>query len=310
MLKKLFKKLKVDFYYFRKLLKEERGKHFFSYCKNKYFGSFLINKFPRFEGKVDENFEVHILCQKSMLWPLIVCIRSFLFHSGLTPRVVVHVDDFNDKSSALLKSKFSNVTILKWDEATALINQRTDISDKIKKYRFGKNILIVKLIDGFLLSKARRVMILGSDVLFYSNPREIVEFIRGQTGCDGLASYDETDCPINIERDYLSRLRFYEQELNHFNSDLIVFDKTKIRLEWFVEFFEHIPDPDDYWLDLIGFAALFAQINWKFLPYERYRLKGGIDEQIVSKHFTGPRRHQLYAWGIDPALKRMFPFQK
>lgn len=305
MFRKLYKKIKVDLYYFKRLLQEGHGKHFFSYCKNKYFGNFLAARFPRYEGEIDEDFEVHVLCQKSMLWPLMICLRSFLYHSDLCPRIVVHVDDFDDRSIALLESKFNNVRVLRWDEATAAINRRTDISDAIKKIRFGKNILATKLTDFYLLSKARLVMALGSDVIFFSKPHEIIEFVQGRTALDAVGSYDGNDMPIPIDTEYKRRLRINEQGLNHLNSDLILFDKTKIPHQWFTEYFEHLLNPEDYFVDSAGFSCLYARLTWEFLDRWRYRIKGGIEGDTVMKHFTGPRRWQLYSWGIDVARKNM-----
>jgi len=33
----------------------------------------------------------------------------------------------------------------------------------------------------------------------------------------------------------------------------------------------------------------------------KYIIKGGIKENTVIKHFTSPRRHEMYAYGIDKA---------
>src|SRR3989344_3134754 len=305
MLKRLFKKIKTEAYSVKRLFGSGEGRHFFSYCKNRYFGRLLTTRFPKYEGKIDEDFEVHVLCQKAMLWPLMVCLRSFLHHSGLCPKIIVHVDDFDERSIALLESKFSNVRVLPWSEATAAINQRTDINDKIKKIRFGPNVLATKLTDDYLLSKSKYVMVIGSDVLFYSKPQEIIEFIKGQIDSDALGSYDPHDMPILIDEGFKNRLKINEQGLNHLNSDLIIFDKTKFPLEWFQEYFEHILEPEDYFVDSAGFSVLYARLKWKFLTHKRYRIKGDVDGDTAAKHFTGPRRWQLYSWRIDLARKNM-----
>jgi hypothetical protein len=307
MFRKLFKKIKVELYLIKRLLDSGEGKYFFNYCKNRYFGEFLADRFSRYRGQVNEDFELHVLCQKSMLWPLMVCLRSFLYHSGLCPRVIVHVDDFDEYSINLLESKFNNVRVIRWTEATESINKRTDINDKIKNIRFGPNILATKLTDDYLLSKSKYVMVIGSDVLFYSQPAEIMEFVRGQNGYDALGSYDPHDMPILVDQDFKNKLRINEQGLNHLNSDLIIFDKTKIPHEWFTEYFEHILDPKNYFVDSAGFSVLYARLKWKFLEHDRYRIKGEVDLNTVAKHFTGPRRWQLYSWGIDLARKNMAP---
>ncbi|OGN33167.1 MAG: hypothetical protein A3I39_03005 [Candidatus Yanofskybacteria bacterium RIFCSPLOWO2_02_FULL_47_9b] len=306
MLKRLFKKIKTDVYLVKRLFESGEGKYFFSYCKNRYFGSFLAARFPKYEGgHIDEDFEVHVLCQRAMLWPLVVCLRSFLHHSGLCPRIIVHIDDFDEGSIALLENKFSNVRVFRWDEATKAIDKIPDISDKIKKIRFGPNILATKLTDDYLLSKSKYVMVIGSDVLFYSKPSEIIDFVGGRSGYDAIGSYDLHDMPILIDEEFKKRLKINEQGLNHLNSDLIIFDKTKMLHHWFTEYFDHILDPENYFVDSAGFSVLYARLKWKFLEHDRYRIKGDVDHATVAKHFTGPRRWQLYSWGIDLARKNM-----
>src|SRR6185369_4250467 len=142
-------KLQVEAFYLRKMLiRKVSPKEFFNYYKNKFFGTWLVKRLPKWSCEhIDHEFEIHILTQKSMLWPMAVLIRSFLYHSGLCPLVIIHVEpEFDAKTTKLLESKFDNVKVFHWDEATDAINKLTDIPDKIKAYRYGKNILSVKLV--------------------------------------------------------------------------------------------------------------------------------------------------------------------
>jgi hypothetical protein len=48
-----------------------------------------------------------------------------------------------------------------------------------------------------------------------------------------------------------------------------------------------------------GWVSLIAQTNFLILPLDKYVIKGKPEGGIISKHFTGPRRHEMYAYGID-----------
>jgi hypothetical protein len=51
---------------------------------------------------------------------------------------------------------------------------------------------------------------------------------------------------------------------------------------------------------------LVAQTDFRFLPAERYVIRGGIGPGTVTKHFTSPRRFEMFAWGIDLVRSRIF----
>lgn len=302
------KKLKIEFFYLRKMLRRHVSpREFFNYYKNRFFGYQLFKRLPKWSSeKIDEDFELHILSTKSMLWPMAISIRSFLYHSGLSPRVVIHVEkEFDSKTIQLFESKFNNVHVIPWDNATASINKRADIPDKIKKYRLGKNPIILKLIDGVLLAKANKVMVLGTDVLFYSRPTEIIDFVNNKSEFEAWATYDTNPPPMMIEEQYAKKYDVYSKKAEHLNSDLMIFRRDMIPMDQFLEYFDNTLEPEGYFVDMTGFAVLLTNLKFSFLPYERYHIKGDIGPQTVIKHFTGPRRDELYSYGIDLALKLM-----
>ncbi len=304
----MYRRLKLEFFYLRKMLRRRAGlKEFYGYYKNKFFGRYLFKRMPKFSsGPVDPEFELHILSQKSMLWPMAVGIRSFLHHSGLSPRILIHVEEeFDSATIRLLEEKFNNVTVIPWKEATARIEALPDVPEKIKKYRFGKNPIILKLIDGMLLAKAKHVMVLGTDVFFYSQPSEIVDFVRDGSAYEAWGSYDTNPPPMAIKESYAKKYDVYARRAEHLNSDLMIFRRDLIGLDQFIEYFENTLEPEGYFVDMTGFAVLLTNLKFNFFPYERYKIKGGVDETTVTKHFTGPRRDELYSYGIDLALRRM-----
>jgi len=41
------------------------------------------------------------------------------------------------------------------------------------------------------------------------------------------------------------------------------------------------------------------------LPSNRYQVKYRVNDQTVMKHFTSPRRYEMFAYGIDKARENI-----
>ncbi len=280
---------------------------FFNYYKNKFFGHYLLKKMePWHAAAIDSEFELHILSQEFMLWPMAVAIRTFLHYSGLSPAIIVHVEKgFDQKATDLIESKFSNLRVLSWEESTRDIDARADVSSRVKKYRLGKNPIILKLIDVVLLAKTKKVMVLGTDVLFYKRPDEIVDFVKGSADVEAMGAQDIAESPMLITESYAQKYDVYSRRAQHLNSDLLVFRHDLLATEQLEEYLDNSLEPEAYFVDMTGYAVLLTNLVFKFFPYERYHVKGSVGPETVAKHFTGPRRDELYSYGIDMALAKM-----
>ena len=298
----MWKKIKTELFYTRKMLAQRRGPvQFFNYVKNKYFGLRMLKNMPKWDVKAVDDFEIHALSQKSMLWPLAWGLISFMYFSGLRPRIVVHGDGSIDENTArLFESKFSNVKVLRKEEADKLISKLDDVDERIKKYRNGKNKIILKFIDPFFLGKAKSIMIFDNDILFFRKPSEIIDFIKNDTSHVAMISKGR-DYPLSISDRYAEKYDLYRWDAHKMNSGLILMRKNMFDLDKFTEYFDNTLEPEGYFIEMAGWSSLIVQNNFVFLPIDKYIIKGGIKESTVIKHFTSPRRHEMYAYGIDKA---------
>ena len=300
--------IKREWYYFSRVINPKYSpacklslKCYFRYIKNKFFGNYLATRVAPFVFSPQSDFELHILSQKGNLWMAVWSLNSFLFHSGLRPKIVIHSDGTIDKKSAkVLKEKFSGLEIISREEADEYIFNRPDISEKVKKMRRTKNNLLLKLIDIPLLSQGKKTMIMGDDVLFYSRPQEIIDFIEGKTSYAALVSENHGRCELGVNESYLSKHKLIERRTDFINSDLLLFDEGCVTPAAINEYFENsVKDENFYLLEMAGLSCVLAQSNFSFLPLDRYHIKGSITEKTVVKHFTSPRRQDLFAYGID-----------
>ena len=276
------------------------------YFKNRYLGNIMAKKTPAYRYTPNDDFELHMLSQRGNLWALINSIGSFLFHSKLCPKIVIHSDgSMDEKMIFALKGKFSNLEVITPDQAEKLI-EKLNIPEINKKYRKSKNIFLMRFVDIPYLSRGKKVMVMGDDVLFFKQPQEIIDFVNGETPYDAIASKCDGTMNLGVDEYYMNKYKLIEKEADSVNADLILFNKDSFNLDGIAEYFEHTLMEESYNLiEMAGFASIMAQGNLGFLPLDKYHIKGKVHQDSIMKHFTSPRRHEFYAYGIDLARKVM-----
>ncbi|OGN03507.1 MAG: hypothetical protein A3G02_01260 [Candidatus Yanofskybacteria bacterium RIFCSPLOWO2_12_FULL_44_13b] len=304
-LSKKIKVLKRELFFVGRLLEEGYGpRYWWPYIKNRFLWSLLLPRLPKFEYVADPDLELHTICNKNDLWMLIWMLRSFFFMSGLRPIIVINDDGTLDGAAAdLIKSKFSNVRIMFRDQTTNRILEMPSVPDIVKQARINAHFFLDKLINPIVFSKAKKIIVSDTDILYYKVPTEVVDFINNKTSCDALVQRQvkgEAEFDLMVDESYAEKYKFRETQVSFMNGGYIVIDKEKINMNHLVEFLTHTKRPlSDYFIEMAGWACVLGQLNFKFLPPERYAIKGFLNEKMVVKHYTSPRRYEMFAYGID-----------
>lgn len=304
----ILKKLKVELFFIRRLFSQKYSFiDYFNYFKNKLFSDFFLSKLPKYECSINDDFEVHILCQKNDIGMLEWALKSFLYFSKLCPNIIVHDDgSFDKKSASVLESKFRNLRVLFKAEADQLIKDYPGLSDDIRKYRDNGPSIILEFFDLFLLSKAKKVMVCDSDILFFKRPDEIINFINGKIQLDALVSCQYGTYDLMVNKEYEQKYKLREKRVGFMNSGLILLNRENLTLDMFVDYFRNTRrEMKDYFLGMAGWGSLISQVNFDFLPADTYIIKNRPNENTVMKHFTSPRRYDFYAYGIDIVRKKI-----
>lgn len=275
------------------------------YLVNKFWNSKKIYDLKLPDYKRVNGVEIHILCKKGDSNMLAWSLASFINTSGICPKVVVHEDgSFNEDTTKKLELKFPELTVLSLKKANELIKKVTGLSPKFLEYREGGHKLIYKLVDIFLLSQSEKVMVLDSDVLFFERPQEILEFINSNSDYDSLVSKHDGTYNLKMSDDYLKKYDILKNHADRMNSGIILYVKRKLEINKLLEYFENTQRrPDDYFVEMSGWGCLIAQVRFKFLPSEQYSIKSKPNHNTIAKHFTNPRRHEFYIYGIDMVRK-------
>ncbi len=297
----IMRRLKITLFHLRQMLRARMPLWYYAqYCKNRFFWGPLAKRIPPFPERPLDDFELHLLCQKSAVWMLIWAVYSFLYHSKLNPRIVIHDDgSFDAESVRVVEHIFPRARVLPKSEADTLLAARADIPQGVHEYRKVKNKLALKLADIFLLADAEKIIVLDSDILFYAPPAEIVDFIRGASEAGALISHSPFTFPLTAKESYIESHALKEKSVEHMNSGLIAYRRSAITLDMFLEYIENMPNGNDYFSEMTGWCALVAQTDFKFFPGERYIIKGDVEPGVIAKHFTSPRRFEMFAYGID-----------
>lgn len=299
----MFKRIKRELFYIREIF---RYKYSFisliNYLKNRFFGSFFLEDIKKFNCQMDNDFELHTLCQKRDTPMLTWSLSSFLHHSGLCPKIVVHDDGtLTGESAGFLKNKFSNLEVVFRAEADEIINNMPGLSEKLIEYRKLGHNLILKLVDIYLLSKSSVIMVLDSDVLFFNTPEEIINFIvNNENNYDSLISTHDGSYDLRVSDNYLASYDLVNKKASYMNSGIILFKKDKLTIDKLLEYFDNcLREPADYFVEMAGWGSIIAQTRYHLLPLDKYIIKGKTKTDTIAKHFTGPRRHEFYIYGID-----------
>ncbi len=310
----MFKRIKIEWYFIRRVLNPKYSPEcrlnfrcYFNYFKNRFFGNIMASWVEPCEFSPNKDFELHILSQGGNLWMTIWSLKSFVFHSQLCPKIIIHNDgSIDERAVRILKEKFSGLEVISRQEADDLVFNRSSFSERVKKFRRSNNNLLLRIIDIPLLSRGSKIMILGDDVLFFKRPREIVNFVNEKSHHKAIASQNDNACNLGITEEYCDKYKLKERRADLMNPDVLVYDKDCITDNMIEEYFENtIMGTDYYFMELAGFACMIGQNNFSYLPIDTYHIKGPVSENTVMKHFTNPRRQDFFAYGIDVVKNTM-----
>ncbi len=95
-------------------------------------------------------------------------------------------------------------------------------------------------------------------------------------------------------------------ELSKYNSGIVLYNKSSFLLDRLEDYFNKLNNDsrNNHFIEQAGYA--YCLKNLKDLDEYRYMIKGKVDEGVIMKHYTGPRRHQFYAEGLKILADNIF----
>lgn len=199
-----------------------------------------------FTGRDNPDFEIHILLGKKHVGMSLWAIKSLLHWSGKAYSVVFHDDgSLTDKHIKTLNQHLPHSTVVRRSDADDLMAEKLAAFPNAYKYRFGRlgstrphgqaSVFSLKLLDFSLLSKAKKILILDSDVLFFSPPKSIIDWVDNLSDKVCLYCF-ELYVPVRDVHNKITRFEKKPAVPLGFNSGLICLNRSVFDLatldEW------------------------------------------------------------------------------
>ena len=198
---------------------------------------------PMITGKDDLHFEIHLLLGSRHVGMCLWAVKSLLDAAGKKYAVVLHDDgSLSDKDIEKLERHLIGVRVFRKPDADRLIAERIAGFPHVEMYRFNQlgktewgrrmSIFSLKLLDFNLLTNARKVLVLDTDVLFFKRPDLIVTWIEDVDSGDSLYCHEYYQPILNANRNVIGFERKKEIPIG-FNSGLICLDHDALNLSVF-----------------------------------------------------------------------------
>jgi hypothetical protein len=163
----------------------------------------------------------------------------------------------------------------------------------------------MKLFDFRHYAESDRIFLIDSDVLFFSEPKELLERIeRPDYGFNTVNP--DVESAYTVTPDAVEQ-RFGFQMKPLFNSGLGLIHRDSLRLDWIEEFLELPGITDHFWRVE---QTLFALCSWRYgaeLLSDDYRVQLiPSSGRSCCKHYVGAIRQHMYSSGIRQLITSNF----
>lgn len=264
----------------------------------------ILKTRPVRPSSTDGTCEIHVLTSAKDWLNLVWTLKTFYHFSGRNYGLCIHDDGtLTPEVLVVLRHHFPAARFILRSEADAEILAELARFPRCLEFR-RTNTLAMKLFDFFHYLKTDRMLLIDSDILFFSEPAELLRRIDNpqyrfnSVNADVATSYT-TEPAIVAER-------FGFQLKPLFNSGLGLIHRDSLRLDWIEEFLS-LPDilGHSWRIEQTLFALCSFRYGAELLP-EEYRVKLDGETRSSCKHYVGPIRHHMYGQGIPRLLRNGF----
>jgi len=253
----------------------------------------------------DLNCEIHVLTSAKDWLNLLWALKSFYVASNHRYALCIHDDGTLEPGHrATLQQHFPNARIIDRPSADAKVLAEMQAYPRCLEFR-KTNHLAPKVFDFASYLESDRMLLLDSDILFFTEPTELLRRIEDPeyslNTVNGDVSSAYTVNPQVVE----NKLGF--EVIDRFNSGLGLIHKASFNLDWIEEFLA-LPDIlGHFWrIEQTLYALFSSRFGAELLPpaYDVH-LEGGIGNS-PSRHYVGKIRHLMYSEGIQHLTKNGF----
>ncbi len=251
-----------------------------------------------------EACEIHVLTWSEDWLNLLWALKSFYRFSGRHYALCIHDDGtLPAAASAILREHFPGARLISREAADREVLAGLAAYPRCLAFR-QSNTLSLKLFDFVHYLNSPRMLLIDSDVLFFSEPVELLRRIETPEYGMNTVNADVASAYTVDPADVCERFGF--ELAPCFNSGLGLIHRDSLRLEWIEEFLSLPGVLGHFWrIEQTLFALCSFRRGAELLP-EEYRVR--FDGKITGscKHYVGAIRHHMYSGGIRHLVKSGF----
>lgn len=261
-----------------------------------------ILRTPAIPKTDDSTCEIHVLTSTRDWMDLLWGLKSFYFVSKRHYALAIHDDgSLGHAEVAMLEKHFPNARIITRSQSNAVMEKALSRFPRSLCFRQG-NPLALKVFDFSAFLESDRMLLLDSDILFFSEPWELLRriedprYARNTLNKDWQFGYTLKPASIQPMLDY--------EFQSHINSGLGLIHKSSIDLQA-IEDLLAVPGVigHHHRIEQTLIALYSCRFGFEFLPREYdVRVDTGIP-RLPCVHYTGPIRHLLYREGIRELIR-------
>lgn len=297
-----FKKFKLHLFYIRKaFFQYRRG---FTYLFRRYlFASKILKTTLVLEKPINnQDLSIHILTCHRDLTLTVWSLASFYQVMPVLGQLFIHNDgSLNGGDIALLKRFFPSAKLVKANDFLTRYSDKLANFPTLAKFRRQyNNFSFKKIIDPYFVSDKKFILILDSDILWFKPPVDLVAGIKGG-GVNSLMQKNNVAIYASLKDG-----KAVAEKFAWFNAGIIFYNKENFDCQKLSDFFDSLDTTQPknlHFADQLGHAHCLK--NLLPLSEEKYIIGGAITNQVVAKHYTGPKRALFYLEGIDLIKKNL-----
>jgi len=254
-----------------------------------------------------DNVSVHLLTSRRDWLGALWSVRTFLEYLGESLPVMFHDDGtLTPEIAGQLRASLPGAVVVSCAEAQAVVEWRLRDFPRCRAAR-PRHVVTYKLFDIPLLAPGPRYLLLDSDLLFFSLPVEIKEWLQGGERVN-LWNEDQGDF-LNLTTAE-ARERHGVRLLEKLNSGLGCLWRESVDFKLLEDYFSY----DSVWshphrVEQTAYALLSGRFGGRLLPRTYLvdtRRDAGLPPGIVMKHYVGIIRDLFFSEGIGQLLARGF----
>jgi hypothetical protein len=236
---------------------------------------------------------------------LVWSLKSFYFYSQRDYALCIHEDGgLTEENINSLKTHFPNARIIRRKVADQEVMESLKDYPRCLEFR-QKNLLSLKVFDFRHYLESDRMFLFDSDLIFFSEPKELLERIENPNYLLNTVNGDVASA-YTVEPAVVKQQLGFEL-IERFNSGFGLIHKESLNLDWLEEFLG-LPDViGHFWrIEQTMYALCSSKFGTELLPPDYDVHLEGDRGDSAMRHYVGAIRHLMYGEGMGQLAKQGF----